>query len=82
MSIVCMRCSCCVLGTCEGLRDSDVNSALFVLHTVFSAPAPHGHGHGVSPRDRWLCVLPRWQSNMKHVIVNYALPSGFVYVLR
>ena len=20
--------------------------------------------HGVSPRDRWLCVLPRWQMNV------------------
>ena len=79
MSDVYRLCALFLLG-CEGyLCDSDVNSALFVLHTVFSAPAPHGHAHGVSPRDRWLCVLPRWQSNMNEArsIVNYALPSGF-----
>ena len=32
--------------------------------------------HGVSPRDRWLCVLPRWRINV-NVNVNYteARPS-------
>ena len=29
--------------------------------------------HGVSPRDRWSCVLPRWQINVN---VNVNVPSA------
>jgi phytoene dehydrogenase-like protein len=31
--------------------------------------------HGVSPRDRWLCVLPRWRMNV-NVNVNVWRPAA------
>jgi hypothetical protein len=42
-----------------------------------------GHGvyvcalHGVSPRDRWSCVLPRWQFNVN---VNVKFLAGLVFL--
>ena len=46
-----------------------------------------GHGvyvcalHGVSPRDRWSCVLPRWQFNV-NVNVNSCLVHGSIGMER
>ena len=35
--------------------------------------------HGVSPRDRWLCVLPGWQMNVNvNVNVSFAPALGLV----
>ena len=31
--------------------------------------------HGVSPRDRWMCVLPGWQMNV-NVNVMFAIDEG------
>ena len=34
--------------------------------------------HGVSPRDRWLCVLPRWLMNVNvNVIVSVRYSTRF-----
>ena len=35
--------------------------------------------HGVSPRDRWLCVLPGWQMNVN---VNTMVHSRFFVARR